>query len=324
MALFKKRVIEKESNIASAPEHIKAPSTFSAKKYYLLLWNILSMTFFCIYVFYLIFRVPEISFLYNIIVYVLYGYGIALILILLLSIGKKSKLKTRLKNYKSAIKFLQYTIQIVSFTLLIVTAISSLFTTGKLDVLALKNALSSLVLTCIMVMFEVFKIMVRKNVPVVKENFLRLKEEDTIYKKIDKGFKKIRGKKTNEPEKIEHEENETETDENNEQKDSNNNLLKAELFEKQTSSQNNIEEQNKQQEIKFVSAEQIEEDLKLEKNQKYDRDAGVIISYDDDEDFDDEENYDEVFYDNKLLSRDSTKGPSRNRLVGLFNKFKKK
>ena len=190
MKILRKKQIQKESNIASAPQHIKAPSSFSVKRFYLLLWEILSMTFFCIYVFYTIFRVPEISFLCDIIIYVLYGYGFALILILLFSIGQKSKRKARLKNFKSAIKFLQYTIQAVSIVLLLVTAISSIFTTGKIDIRALTSALYSLIVTCVMVFFEVIKIMIRKNIPVVKENFLRLKEEDTIYKKLDKGFKK--------------------------------------------------------------------------------------------------------------------------------------
>jgi len=309
--LFKKKPIEKESNIASAPEHIKAPSPFSAKKFYIMLWNILSMAFYCIYVFYLIFKVPEISFLYNIIVYVLYGYGIALALILLFSIGKKSKRKARLKNYKSAIKFLQYTIQIVSFVLLIVTAVSALFTTGKLDIRALTNALSSLILTCIMIFFEVIKIMVRKNVPVVKENFLRLKEEDTIYKKIDLKFKKFRKKKNED----------LESSEKIEAGSDNSNLLNP-VIDVNDKTEEAIDENNENIDFKFESEEEIAKKLNLSKNEKYDKESGVVICYDDDEesDYEDYEDYDEAFYDNKLVSRKNKKSKT----IGLFNRFRKR
>lgn len=315
MALFKKKNIEKESNIASAPEHKKTPSTFSVKKFYLSLWNTISFGLYIVYVFYLILRVEEISFLYDIIVYAFYGYGIALALIFLLSIGKKSKLKTRLKNYKSAVKFLQYTIQLVSFVLLIITALSSLFTTGKLDVLALTNALYSLIVTIVMVIFEIIKIMIRKNIPVVKENFLRLREEDTIYKKIDSGIKKLRHKKSEDVDSDNYNQNEDNLNQKDEnlsiaENPSGNNL-------KTTIAETNETEQT----------EPKQEEPVLGKNEKYDKDAGVIISYDDDEIDDDENEYDkfdEVFYDNHLISRDSTKGPSRNRLAGLFNKLKKK
>ena len=183
MSLLYRKKIEKESNIARTPENKLPVDGFSKSKFYLLLWNILSMAFYCCYIFFIILQISYSDFLSKLIIWLVYIYIGAFALLLLLSIGSKKKLKARMTNYKSALNFLKYFIQLVNFVLSIVTALSAFLVTGKTDIKALSYAIMSLGLTVIMVAFEVFKIIIRKNIPVVKKNFFEIrdrKEEELI------------------------------------------------------------------------------------------------------------------------------------------------
>ena len=324
MKLFKKKVIEKESNVAVSPEPTQPYIKFSVAKFYLLLWNILSMMIYIVNVLYIILLiVDQIEFLRNIIIYLLAVYALAFVLIVILSIGSKSKLKLRMKNYKSAVKFLQYFIQIISFVISFVTALSTFLTKGYFDSKALFNALTSLIITCVMVFFEVIKILIRKNIPIVKENFLRLREEDDFLK-LDK-FKKFKKNRNNKNEAIaqpteseisENEPAESDVDENQH----NNSHTPAIDYFSKTHEEDNLD-------YRIVPVEKqksklkntiLEEEPVLSENEEYDRHAGVVIYYDEDEENEEDESNcisDIDEYDN-LHSRKKSKG--------LFKRFFKK
>ena len=86
-------------------------------------------------------------------------------------------MKYHLKNYKSATNFLKYAISIINFSLSIFTAISAFVTTGTTDVSAVLYAILSLFVTGFLILFEIAKIIVRKNIPLIKRNFLELREK---------------------------------------------------------------------------------------------------------------------------------------------------
>ena len=212
MSLLNRKKIQKESNVATTPENKLPVDGFSKSKFYLLLWNILSMAFYCCYIFFIIMQINYNQFLSKLIIWLVYIYITALVLLILLSIGSKRKLKSRMKNYKSALNFLKYFIQLVNFVLSIVTALSAFLTTGKADVKALSYAIISLGLTVIMVAFEVVKIIIRKNIPIVKKNFLEIrdrKEEELIRL----------GKKKPKPEVYEHDEDKIQYQDNSDEEE---------------------------------------------------------------------------------------------------------
>ena len=180
MGLFNRQKKEKETNIAVTPESPKPKKEFSKAKFYYLLWTIVSMAFHCCYVFYLIISVAQQYFLSQAIFFLLCIYGVVLVFIIIFSLGNKKKMKSRLKTYKSALNFLKYLIQLISFTLSIINAISTFFVTGVFDRISLLNAFVSLIITVIMVLFEVVKIMIRRNIPIVKSNLLKIKEKEDI------------------------------------------------------------------------------------------------------------------------------------------------
>lgn len=86
-------------------------------------------------------------------------------------------MKTGLKNYKSATKFLKYAIQILNFVLSITTAVSAFITTGTTDFSAIAYAVLSLIVTGVLILFEVAVIIIRKNIPIIKQNFLEIREK---------------------------------------------------------------------------------------------------------------------------------------------------
>lgn len=180
MGLFSGKKVEKEASVSTNVTMSKPKKEFSKAKFYYLLWNIVYMSFTFCYAFYLIITVAEQNFLADVIKFLLYFYGAVLVLVILFSIGSKKKLKRRLTTYKSALNFLKYLIQLISFSLAIVNAISSFFITGKFDSNALSSAFASLILTVIMAVIEIVKIMIRKNVPIVKQNLLKIKEREEI------------------------------------------------------------------------------------------------------------------------------------------------
>lgn len=345
MSIFKRKKIEKESNIAETPENSKPKSEFSVAKFYYMIWYIFSLAFHICYVGYIIITIAQKNFLSQVIVYLLYAYAIALVLIILFSLGNKSKLKARLTDYKSAVNFLKYLIQMISFVLSFVTAVSSFFTTGKFDSVAMSSAITSLILTAIMAVFEFIKIMIRKNIPIVKQNFLRIKENNEIEKlqknpnanpqysgniNVSEDVPYSGNISLNEDENLIND-NYSQTDENLSKIESNENILeeiqqnnenttskslnknpKKSLFNKFFKKNKiyleqikNLEQTDNQNDIKIPteSKEQSElltpiiDEQSLSKNEKYDRDAGVIISYDDeddDEDFEEFDNYESL------------------------------
>lgn len=107
----------------------------------------------------------------------LYAYIAIFILIILINIGNRKKMRSGLKNYKSATKFLKYAIQILNFVLSIATAISAFITTGTTDLSAIAYAVLSLIVTGVLILFEIAVIIVRKNIPIIKRNFLEIREK---------------------------------------------------------------------------------------------------------------------------------------------------
>ena len=83
----------------------------------------------------------------------------------------------QLKNYKSATNFLKYAMQILNFVLSIATAVSALISTGHADFSAVLWATLSFILTLIAILFEVAKIIIRKNITAIKQNFLDIREK---------------------------------------------------------------------------------------------------------------------------------------------------
>ena len=86
-------------------------------------------------------------------------------------------MKAGLKNYKSATKFLKYSMQVLNFVLSIITAITALFQTGKLDFQSILFATLSFIVTLFLILFEIAGIIIRKNIPIIKRNFLELREK---------------------------------------------------------------------------------------------------------------------------------------------------
>lgn len=181
MAWFKKKEKQKESNIASSPEQKKSVEELTRVKVFFLLWNILSIALYSFYTFFVIYRLSEKSFLSKIIIYLLYAYTIVFILLILINIGNRKKMKYQLKNYQSATNFLKYTIQILNFFLSIFTAISAFFATGKVDFSTIGFAILSLIVTTILIFFEIVKIIIRKNIPVIKQNFLDIRDKSNTH-----------------------------------------------------------------------------------------------------------------------------------------------
>lgn len=174
---FRKKSKEKESNIATSPEQKKPIDELTKVKVFFLFWNILSIALYSCYTLFVIYKLSEKSFLSKIIIYLLYAYAAVFVLLILINIGNRKKMKYQLKNYKSATNFLKYTIQILNFFLSIFTAISAFVSTGKVDFSTIGYAILSLVITTILIFFEIVKIIVRKNIPLIKRNFLEMRDK---------------------------------------------------------------------------------------------------------------------------------------------------
>ena len=176
--LFKKRKIEKESNVATTPEQPKKQTVFTKWKVFFFLWNILSITLYSSYTLLITYQMAEKTFLSKVIIYLLYAYAAAFVLLILINLGNRKKLKSGLKNYKSATKFLKYAMQILNFVLSIITAISALFATGTFDFKAVLFAILSFIVTLFLILFEVAGIIIRKNIPLIKRNFLEIRDKE--------------------------------------------------------------------------------------------------------------------------------------------------
>lgn len=174
-----KRNREKESNVARTPEttsdEVKVPTK---SKVFFLLWNIFSIALYSCYTLFVTYKLTEKNFLSKVILYLLIAYAVIFVLLILLSLNAKGRMKYRLKNYKSAVKFFKYAIQIINFVLSIITAISAFITTGTTDISAVLYAVLSLLITLFFIFFEIVKIIIRKNLPLIKYNFLEMRDTE--------------------------------------------------------------------------------------------------------------------------------------------------
>jgi hypothetical protein len=169
--------IEKESNKAKTPEQTKKPTKLTKARVIFFIWNILSIILYSSYTLFVSYRMAEKTFLSKVIVYLLYAYAGAFVFLILINLGNKKKLKSGLKNYKSATNFLKYFMQIVNFVLSIITAVSALFSTGTADFVSVIYATLSFIVTLVMILFEIAGIIIRKNMPIIKYNFLEMRDK---------------------------------------------------------------------------------------------------------------------------------------------------
>lgn len=176
MGIFKKR--QKESNIIETKGPIVLPEDKHAKfRFWFLLWNIVSLTFYTCYAFLTIYKLSEGSFLKNVFIYFLVGYTIAFALLVILNMGNQKKLGKKLKDYKSATKFLKYFIQLVNFTLSCITFFQSIGKT-TISFSSVLFALFSLTITIFNILLECAILIIRKNMPLIKQNFLELRDKN--------------------------------------------------------------------------------------------------------------------------------------------------
>lgn len=178
MFSFKRKEIEKESKRASTPENdsqTKPKSKFSKLKLFFLVWNIVSIAVYSAYTLFVIYRSTESTFVSKLIPYLLGAYALVFLILILLGLFDKTHMSSRLKNYKSAITFFKAAVQILNFVLSMITIISVFITTGKPDFAGFMFAVLSLVLTLCSIFFEIVKIIIRKNIGIIKQNFLDLR-----------------------------------------------------------------------------------------------------------------------------------------------------
>ena len=177
ISLFRRKKIQKESNIANTPDDSKKTSKFTKIKLFFFIWTVCSISLYSAYTLFVIYHMAEKTFLSKVIEYLLYAYAIAFVLLILLNLGNRKKLKSNLKNYKSSTKFLRYFMQILNFILSISTAISALFSRGVIDFKSVLFATLSFIITILLIIFEVAIIIIRKNIPIIKRNFLELRDK---------------------------------------------------------------------------------------------------------------------------------------------------
>lgn len=175
---IKRKPIEKESNIASTPQPLpERQEKWTKLQVFFFIWNIISITIYSAYTFFVIYNLSINTFLSKLIKWVLIAYGVAFLLLILINLGNRKRMNRQLKNYKSAAKFLKYFIQILNFALSIITAVNALIITGTTDFSAVMWAFISFMFTLINIMFEVVKIIIRKNFSAIKQNFLDIREK---------------------------------------------------------------------------------------------------------------------------------------------------
>lgn len=177
-SLFKVDKREKESKFAKTPEPTKtAVEELTKVKVFFFIWNIISITIFSAYTLFVIYKLSINTFLSKVIVWLLGIYAAAFVILILINIGNRKRLKLQLKNYKSATKFLKYAIQILNFSLAIITAISAFISTGSADFSSMLWAGLSILITVVAIFFEVIKIIIRRNISAIKQNFLDIREK---------------------------------------------------------------------------------------------------------------------------------------------------
>lgn len=176
--LFNRKPKEKESNIASTKTPVlPIRESWSKMKVFFFLWNLISITLYSAYTLFIIYKLSLNTFLSKAIKWLLIAYIVAFALLILINLGNRKRMNRQLKNYKSATNFLKYAIQILNFVLAITTAVSALISTGHTDFSSVLWATVSFILTLIAIVFEVAKIIIRKNITVIKQNFLDIREK---------------------------------------------------------------------------------------------------------------------------------------------------
>lgn len=168
---------QKLSNEIFTPNDAIPPKKISKAKILFYLWNVFSITLYSCYTMFVIYHLSEKNFLSHLIIYLLYAYAAAFVLIIFINIKNHKQLSAKLKNYKSATNFLKYFVQCINFILSIITAISALISTGSLDFNAIGYAALSLFITLVMIIVEFAKIIIRKNMPLIKYNFLEIRDK---------------------------------------------------------------------------------------------------------------------------------------------------
>lgn len=174
---------KKESNEAVTPEKSRRSPKLKKINTFFFLMTILSIAFYSCYTFFVIYKLAKSSFLSKIIMYLLALYVFVFVLLILINLNNRRRMKSNLKDYKSATKFLKYAVQIINLVLSIVTIVSAFITTGTTDISALAYAFFSLILTLIFVFIEIISIKIRKNIPLIKRNFLELRDKPTKREK---------------------------------------------------------------------------------------------------------------------------------------------
>lgn len=174
---------QKESNRLETPEESKPNPRIERFSLIFLLITIFSIAVYSCYTFFVIYRLAEKTFLSKIIIYLLIVYVVAFLLLILFNLHNKRKMRTSLKNYKSATKFFKYAVQIIGFSLSIITAVSAIITTGTTDISALAYSFLSLFVTFLFIFFEIVTIKIRKHIPEIKQNFLEIHERPKKKKK---------------------------------------------------------------------------------------------------------------------------------------------
>lgn len=178
-----KRQKQKDLNVARTPEESKRQPRLKKISTLFFLLTIFSIAFYSCYTFFVIYKLAKKTFLSKFIIYLLGVYILVFLLLILINLRNKRKMKSNLKDYKSATKFLKYSVQIINFVLSIVTTISAFITTGTTDISALFYAIISMIITIIFIFFEIITIKIRKNLPLIKRNFLELRDKPVKDKK---------------------------------------------------------------------------------------------------------------------------------------------
>ena len=175
--IFNFRKTDKESNKAETPEATLPKKKEKPITVWFLLWNLVPIVLYCAYTFLFVYKTAQNNFLSKIVIYLLGTYVVVFLLLVLVNLHSKSKMKKGLKNYKSAASFLRYIVTIINFSLSIITLIGAFITTGAVDFKSFMYAVLILIVTVISIFFEIGKIIVRKNISVIKQNFLELRDK---------------------------------------------------------------------------------------------------------------------------------------------------
>lgn len=183
--MFNKKT-EKISKHAETPEletNEKKKSRFGGIKLFFFIWNIVSITVYSAYTLYVLYNMTEATFLSKAMPFLLMLYALVFLILIILGLFDKKHMSSNLKNYKSAINFFKAFVQILNFVLSMITIVSVFIQTGKPDFTGFMFAILSLLLTLASIFFEIIKIIIRKNMGIIKQNFLEIHDKPKTRKK---------------------------------------------------------------------------------------------------------------------------------------------